>query len=53
MPYQIDRSLFIENGPSLRAAAAIARVRTTALYAALNHRRAEPAEPAEEPRKAA
>ena len=53
MPYRIDRSLFVENGPSLRAAAAIARVRTTALYAALNHSRAEPAEPAEEPRKAA
>ncbi len=50
MPYQIDRSLFVENGPSLRAAAAIARVRTAALYAALNARRTEPAE---EPRKAA
>ena len=53
MPYQIDRSLFVENGPSLRAAAAIARIRTATLYAALSHRQAAPAEPAEEPRKAA
>ena len=38
MTYQIDRSQFIENGPSLLAAAAIARVHKAALYAALGNR---------------
>ena len=47
MTYQIDPSLFVENGPSLRAAAAIARVRNAAIYAAL-----KPPAP-ELPRKAA
>ncbi len=47
MTYQIDRSQFIENGPSLRAADAIARVRKAAIYAALNDRHPE------QPRKAA
>ncbi len=41
MTYQIDRSQFVENGPTLRAATAIARVRTAALYAALNDRQVE------------
>lgn len=38
MTYRIDRSQFIENGPTLAAAAAIARVRKVALYAALAER---------------
>ena len=42
MTYQIDRSQFIENGPSLRAAAAIARIHTAAIYAVLNDRQSEP-----------
>jgi len=42
MTYRIDRNQFIENGPTLAAAAAIARVRTAALYAALGRRKAEP-----------
>lgn len=42
MTYQIDRSQFIENGPSLRAAAAIARVRNAAIYAALDDRKPVP-----------
>jgi hypothetical protein len=35
MTYQIDRRQFVENGPALAAAAAIARVHTAALYEAL------------------
>ncbi len=42
MTYRIDRNQFVENGPTLAAAAAIARVRTAALYAALDQRHAEP-----------
>ena len=42
MTYRIDRHQFIENGPTLTAAAAIARVRTAALYAALNQRKPTP-----------
>ena len=41
MTYRIDRNQFLENGPALAAAAAIARVRTAALYAALEQRYAE------------
>lgn len=41
MTYQFDRSLFIENGPTLTAAAAVARIRNAAIYAALNQRKAE------------
>lgn len=42
MTYQIDRTMFVENGPSLRAAAAIARIHTAAIYAVLNDRQLEP-----------
>jgi len=42
MTYQIDRSEFIENGPSLLAADAIARVRHAALYAAIANRKPAP-----------
>ena len=35
MTYRIDRSQFIENGPTIAADAAIARIRRAALYAAL------------------
>jgi len=42
MTYQIDRSQFVENGPSLLAAAAIARVRNAAIYAALADRKSAP-----------
>ncbi|MEO7410577.1 MAG: hypothetical protein ABIU10_04555 [Sphingomicrobium sp.] len=46
MTYRIDRSQFIENGPTIAANAAIARVRKAALYAALaKHKRVE--EPAD------
>ena len=38
MTYRIDRSQFIENGPTLAAAAAIARVHNAAIYAALDQR---------------
>ena len=41
MTYRIDRSQFIENGPTLAAAAAIARFRTAAIYAALEQRTAK------------
>lgn len=41
MTYQFDRSQFIENGPTLAAAAAVARIRKAAIYAALNQRKAE------------
>ena len=48
MTYRIDRSQFIENGPTLAAAAAIARVHNAAIYAALDQRKIEtqPANPA-------
>ena len=46
MTYQIDRSQFVENGPSLRAAAAIARIHHAALYAALSDRQPVPRCPA-------
>lgn len=39
MTYRIDRNNFIENGPALAAAAAIARVRNAAIYAALGQRK--------------
>lgn len=39
MTYRIDRNQFIENGPTIAAAAAIARVRTTALYAAIEQQK--------------
>jgi hypothetical protein len=35
MTYQIDRRQFVENGPALAAAAAIARINAAALYEAL------------------
>ena len=38
MTYQIDRSQFIEHGPALSAANAIARIHHVALYAALTNR---------------
>lgn len=38
MTYQIDRSQFVEHGPALSAADAIARVHHAALYAALTGR---------------
>ena len=38
MTYQIDRSQFIEHGPALSAADAIARAHHVALYAALTDR---------------
>lgn len=41
MTYRIDRNNFIENGPTLAAAAAIARIHTAAIYAALEQRKAE------------
>lgn len=41
MTYQIDRRQFIENGPTLAAAAAIARIRNAAIYAALGRRKAD------------
>ena len=42
MTYQIDRRQFVENGPALAAAAAIARVHTAAIYAALDQRKPLP-----------
>ena len=42
MTYQIDRSQFIEHGPALRAADAIARIHHAALYAALTDRQPTP-----------
>ena len=42
MTYQIDRSQFIEHGPALRAADAIARIHHAALYAALTDRQSSP-----------
>lgn len=36
MTYRIDRSQFIENGPTIAAAAAIARRRNAAIYAVLD-----------------
>jgi hypothetical protein len=39
MTYRIDRSQFIENGPTIAAAAAVARVRTAALYAAIEQQK--------------
>ena len=39
MTYRIDRNQFIENGPTVAADAAIARVRRTALYAAIEQQR--------------
>lgn len=39
MTYRIDRNQFIENGPTIAAAAAVARVRTAALYAAIEQRK--------------
>jgi len=50
MTYRIDRSQFIENGPAIAAAAAKARVRTAALYAAIEQRKAD--EPAALPKAA-
>lgn len=46
MTYRIDRSQFIENGPTLAAAAAIARVHRAAIYAAIEQRKikAKPAD---------
>ena len=41
MTYRIDRSQFIENGPTLAAAAAIARFHNAAIYAALDQRNAK------------
>jgi hypothetical protein len=38
MTYRIDRNQFIENGPTIAADAAIARVRRAALYAAIDKR---------------
>ena len=45
MTYQIDRHQFIENGPAIAAAAAIARVRTAAIYAALDQRKVKASKP--------
>ncbi len=41
MTYRIDRNQFVENGPTIAAAAAVARIRTAAIYAALKQRQAE------------
>lgn len=41
MTYQFDRSQFIENGPTLAAAATVARIRNAAIYAALADRKTE------------
>ena len=41
MTYQFDRSQFIENGPTLAAATAVARIRRAAIYAALDQRKTE------------
>ena len=38
MPYRIDPNQFIENGPTIAAAAAIARLRRAALTAAIDQR---------------
>lgn len=43
MTYRIDRSQFVENGPTIAAAAAIARIRTAALFAAFEQRKARAA----------
>lgn len=40
MTYRIERSQFIENGPTITAAAAVARVRKAAIYAAFDRRKA-------------
>ena len=42
MTYQFDRSQFVENGPTLAAAAAVARIRNAAIYAALTDRKTPP-----------
>lgn len=42
MTYRIDPGHFIENGPTLTAAAALARFRTAARFAAIEqHKRAQ------------
>ena len=45
MTYQIDRHQFIENGPAIAAAAAIARIRTAAFYAAIEQRKVKASQP--------